>query len=282
MFCKTCKTKQKQLYKEENGSFIFCGEPCQQEFHFSLIGAFEPYFIFEGPFWSYIQYMTSQENFKDFLYHLELTSAATRDNVFRFIKNDNIKIEKFFKLTKDEFYKRMSLVASEFGYIKILTTLIDDIKIDPSISDDYGNYAILLASRYNQLKVVELLLKDGKVDPSIVDDYGNYAILLASENGHVKVVELLLQDKRVDASADNNEVIVKAAQNGHVKVAELLINNEKVKKTFSKNEAEELKQELEDDNPVKNLLRLYILALERPEQAESRFKNVKLNNPIFF
>ena len=59
-----------------------------------------------------------------------------------------------------------------------------------------------MSSRNGNNKVVILLLEDPRVDPSVSD-----TIKSASYNGHSTVVELLLADPRVDPSADDNYAI---------------------------------------------------------------------------
>lgn len=85
--------------------------------------------------------------------------------------------------------------------------------------------AIFLASENGHSEVVKLLLNDPRVDPSV--SY-NSAIRFASRNGHSEVVKLLLDDPRVDPSADDNEALRQASQNGHIEVVKLLLADSRV------------------------------------------------------
>jgi hypothetical protein len=84
-------------------------------------------------------------------------------------------------------------VASWGGHAKVVRTLLEDGRIDPSHDD---NYAVGIAALYGRAEVVRLLLADKRVDPSVDD---NWAVRGAAGNGHLEVVRLLLADPRVDA-----------------------------------------------------------------------------------
>ena len=97
--------------------------------------------------------------------------------------------------------------------------------VDPSFDE---NRAIAYASWYGHLAVVERLLQDKRVDPSATDNYGNCALSHAAKNGHLAVVERLLQDERVDPSDAENFAIKNASENGHLAVVERLLQDERV------------------------------------------------------
>ena len=80
------------------------------------------------------------------------------------------------------------------GSLGIVKYLLADERANPCVRDDDGNNAIGLASQYGHVEIVKTLLADGRIDPSAND---NYAIMKAFMNGHGEVVKILQADPRV-------------------------------------------------------------------------------------
>ena len=62
------------------------------------------------------------------------------------------------------------------------------------------------------------VLSDEKMDPNVTDRFGNTALIFAAEKGHEDVVRMLLVDKRVNVSQENQKgttALVKAVAHGH-------------------------------------------------------------------
>lgn len=144
-------------------------------------------------------------------------------------------------------------LACEYGYLNIVTRLLEDKRCDPSANN---NNAIRIACAKGHTKIVDLLLKNNRVDPSasqscalgdalsignieivimLLNDRrvdpsadNNYAIKYTSAGGYINVVSLLLKDSRVDPSASDNSAIQTASYNGHARVVELLMKDPRV------------------------------------------------------
>ena len=122
-------------------------------------------------------------------------------------------------------------LACTRGNTEIIKLLLAHQKVDPSAND---NEAIRYASEVGLPEVVKLLLAHAKVDPSEKD---NEAIRYASANGCKEVVELLLALRKVDPSANYNQAIRLACARGHTEVVRLLLNHYKVDPSANNNRA---------------------------------------------
>lgn len=120
---------------------------------------------------------------------------------------------------------RLICLAAANGSLEIVTCLLEDLRVDPTLTSEDGYPAICLASRNGHFNVVKRLLEDTRIDPSVLSDY---AIRFATDKGRHEIVKLLLQDKRVDPSAAKNQAIFNACMGGHYKVVELLLQDPRV------------------------------------------------------
>ena len=83
--------------------------------------------------------------------------------------------------------------------------------------------AIRFASQKGIVEIVNLLLNDPRVDPSVS---GNYAIICASENGHYDIVKLLLNDPRANPHYRAFEVAKRESRKDYSDIMlTLMLNN---------------------------------------------------------
>jgi hypothetical protein len=99
--------------------------------------------------------------------------------------------------------------ASFMGYIDIVNFLLEDHRVNPSVSHSFGS-SIVRASERGNLSVVTRLLQDPRVDPSVND---NWAIQAAVEKGHIEIIDYLLKDHRVDPNAAIESIYYMYEQN---------------------------------------------------------------------
>ena len=69
--------------------------------------------------------------------------------------------------------------------------------LDVNMQDSDGFTAIMRAAHYGYLEVVTILLDDERVDPNVASATGKTSLILATEEAHASVVAQLLADPRV-------------------------------------------------------------------------------------
>jgi ankyrin repeat protein len=72
------------------------------------------------------------------------------------------------------FSKRRTILSysAEFGYKRIVSSLLESDKVDVDLKDPYGRTPLSWAARNGHEAVVKLLLDTGKVDVDLKDPYG--------------------------------------------------------------------------------------------------------------
>lgn len=140
-------------------------------------------------------------------------------------------------------------IASYFGYRKIIKTLLNDLRVDPSAffnnvlletvrqgdadivkillanprlditSEFCQNRALEIAARFGHTNIVKILLEDGRFDPL---SYRNEPMCFAAKHGHIDIVKLLLDDGRADPRHSWHRVFMKARENNHKEIIDLI------------------------------------------------------------
>lgn len=123
--------------------------------------------------------------------------------------------------------------ACKIGNLELVVELLKDKRIDPCNPNDMIT-PLGIACEKGHLEIVKELLKDKRVDPAEMD---NIAIRRACTYGNLQVVKELLKDKRVDPSALENECIISASNYGHAEIVEELLKDKRVDPTASDNES---------------------------------------------
>ena len=120
----------------------------------------------------------------------------------------------------------MFFTAAEFGYVKIIQTLlVQDFQCNRAAED---NYAIRYAATNGHLAVVKYQMEEVNekygIDPAAED---NQAVRYAAQEGHLDVVKYLIEEvdaiHGIDPAADENYAIQCAASNGHLDVVKYLM-----------------------------------------------------------
>lgn len=165
----------------------------------------------------------SEENYDKFI-DLSTFRSNQRQAFYLALKYGNIKlISHFLKLIttcRNDFTKDLCTLilhyAAEFGYLKIIRTLVQDFQYHPGAG---RNLAIKTAAQKGHVHVMKYLLKevDAKyeIDPAA-------AIQHAASNGHVEVVKYLNEEVDakygIDPTAVDNWASKHSASNGHLHV----------------------------------------------------------------
>lgn len=153
--------------------------------------------------------LLSIEQATDISHYLNIVSGSAYKKVIASIISDKrIDIDNLNKT----FYE-----ACSYGFINIVKILLNDSRVNPSVSD---NRAFRAASYSGETEIVKMLLSDSRVDPSTLD---NEAFLSASRRGHTEIVKILLADKRVDPSVQDSIAIRLASSGGCGKIIDLLL-----------------------------------------------------------
>ncbi|KAJ3018056.1 UNVERIFIED_CONTAM: hypothetical protein HDU68_011353 [Siphonaria sp. JEL0065] len=116
--------------------------------------------------------------------------------------------------------KKVALeVASEYGHLQIVDSLLQDFAVNPSES---GCTALDAACKNGHLGIVRRLLGDGRCDPGA---RSNGALILAARYGYSDLVSLLIEDGRVDVNAQTGHALLSPSIQGHKDVVQVLLNN---------------------------------------------------------
>jgi ankyrin repeat protein len=115
--------------------------------------------------------------------------------------------------------KDLLLIKSNTNMLKLV---LEYAKITVETLQTFFNQVFSWKFRLEQNKdVISILIKDSRIDPSVDD---NYAIRWASGGGYTEIVDLLLKDPRVDPSAEDNDAIRWAYLSGHKNIVEMLFS----------------------------------------------------------
>jgi hypothetical protein len=129
-------------------------------------------------------------------------------------------------------------ISSRHGYIDIITKLLKDDRIRPTILLNWG---VEEASQNGHIEIVKLLLKDERISPS---DSQNLSVFFAARSNHIDIVKLLLKDLRVNPSDSSNRAINATKS---FDIAKLLWKHKSVKQEFKYIKKELLVQLKEND-----------------------------------
>lgn len=103
-------------------------------------------------------------------------------------------------------------------------------KSDPSLPDNFGNYAFVAAATYNNLfGMINLILK--KVDPNVEENFSRVALHAAAENGHLEVLSYIIAECPNSINFQNlfgQTALHIAIEHGHINCAEKLIKSKKI------------------------------------------------------
>jgi ankyrin repeat protein len=91
---------------------------------------------------------------------------------------------------KDSYGNTALIIASRFGYIKVIKKILKHVDTDIDINNCFGDNSLIIASFWGHIKIVRELIKHG-ADINIKNNKKFNAIMFASLNGHNKVVILL-------------------------------------------------------------------------------------------
>ena len=125
--------------------------------------------------------------------------------------------------------------AAQNGNAPVMTLLLADQRVDPSVANRHGFTALMLAVGKGCAKVAQLLLADQRVDPNMADPaHGFTPPIIATQSGDATMVTLLLAHGRVDpnlATKTGVTAVSFAALKGHAKVLELLLADDRTTRT---------------------------------------------------
>ncbi len=177
--------------------------------------------------------LDTSDDFKPFM-RVELIKLLVSDDDF---DPDIVELNSLFKW------------ACEWGCTNVIVALLQNVKCDPSIED---NYPIRIVCEKGYYDIAELLLFDNRVDPSTDDDY---CIRWASQNGHFAIVKLLIKDNRVNPASRDNTPIGVASHHGHVEIVKLLLLDDRVDPSADNNYAIVVARNLGHSKVIKALMR---------------------------
>ncbi|KAJ3127030.1 hypothetical protein HK100_009973 [Physocladia obscura] len=112
--------------------------------------------------------------------------------------------------------------TARFGYLDIITDLLNDERVDPADDD---NYAIQCAAEAGHIEIVLKLLSLPSAVGINPAGKNNYAMKRTAWNGHTEIFRILLNDPRTDPAVAMNEPIRNATINGHTAIVEMLLND---------------------------------------------------------
>lgn len=98
--------------------------------------------------------------------------------------------------------------------------------VDSNTQDDDGNTALILASTYGHLAIVETLLASAGIDINHQSKGGHAALMMAAFKGHEAIVEKLLTVAGIGLNAQDkngNTALILAAVKGYENIVERLI-----------------------------------------------------------
>ena len=127
-------------------------------------------------------------------------------------------------------------IAARKGHRELVALLLDQPKIDPSVTDDAGWTALHLAAYEGHKEVLASLLNHPGVDVNVANttgreatSIGTTALHIAAARGHLDVLTLLINHPGINLHAgniDGLEALHYAADQGHVDVVALLLSLE--------------------------------------------------------
>lgn len=151
---------------------------------------------------------------------LQLVLREKSSSAIRFMQRD-----KNFPL-RDIHYEQMLRTAAEIGQVDVVSSLLEDHKLDVDAADEgTGLVALHQAARTDQLEVTQMLIDHG-ADRSKSDAMGRTALHHSTQGIGARCLELLLHQK-VDTGLGDLEGITVwhlAAQEGNVQALKTLLN----------------------------------------------------------
>ena len=183
----------------------------------------------------FIRAFGSKEDYEKIANPKNDSRERTCKAIYLALKYRNVKLIQYFQkiiiTSRNDFTKDMCSIvlgfSAEFGYLKMVQSLVEDFQSDPSAED---NHAVKHAAVNGHLAVVKYLMEEADpkygVNPASGND--NIAIRGAALNGHLDVVKYLIEevDEKygVDPAHLGNVTIGNAASNGHLDVIKYLMN----------------------------------------------------------
>ncbi len=129
-------------------------------------------------------------------------------------------------LWKKDFKKKMSTKNAikvlfntiSKGELKVVSTLIEKLGLDPNLKDEHGFNALHFACQFGKASIAMYLLSTQKCDVHAKTADQSTALHLASQSGLIEVIKVLLQNncKILDCQNQGNNSIHYAAMYGHL------------------------------------------------------------------
>ncbi|XP_062618880.1 uncharacterized protein LOC134280487, partial [Saccostrea cucullata] len=127
--------------------------------------------------------------------------------------------------SKDTFYQKLLLVASEKGHLKVVEQLVNH-GADLSIHNDENITPLYIASQNGHAEIVKYLVEHG-ADVNIYNDENVTPLYIASQNGHTEIVKYLVEHG-ADVNIYRNDYVTAlsmASLNGHTEIVKYLVEH---------------------------------------------------------
>ena len=94
--------------------------------------------------------------------------------------------------------------ASQSGHLEIVKYIVEEVKVNPEVMDNYGETPLDDASWGGHLEIVKYLVEEVKVNPETLDNNGDTPLHRASRYGRLEIVKYFIRHD-VDTSMKNNK-----------------------------------------------------------------------------
>ena len=130
--------------------------------------------------------------------------------------------------------------ACYFGHTEIISSLLQDRRIDVNKGDTYGKTGFIYAC-YGRTEIVRLLLKDTRVDVNKGDTNGITGFIHACADGARRIVTSLLEDSHTDVNKGDSDGVtgfIYACSSGCRDIVSLLLEDSRIDVNKEDNDGE--------------------------------------------
>lgn len=117
-----------------------------------------------------------------------------------------------------------AVMKNDIGAIKRLIKQGEDI----NESDENGSTPLLVASDYGYQKIIKYLIEECNVDIDKVDNDGDNPLMVASFKGHLNIVRYFVEECKMDINHRNNDgetPLIQASAQGNLEVVKYLVEH---------------------------------------------------------